>query len=704
MAETDGAEPTAQPMVIPGRSMAILYGTETGNSEDIAHELGDMAERLHFQTTVDEMNSFTLVRGLRYSSVLETCRLTGGQKDLLQYTLVIFVCSTTGQGDIPGNAMELWKNLLRKRLPLGCLGTLRFTIFGLGDSSYPKFNWAARKLHRRLTQLGASEFYPSGEGDERHDDGIDSIYLPWHQGLRATLLADYALPTSVEPIPEGVQLPPKMLLRFAFKDGDGKAVDKSDRTAGVGGLLKQAASYLTEALDPKNIGLDGSESARHSELPPPDLLPIPGSRVARVSQNKRVTPREHWQDVREFKLSVELDHADHLDVGPGSTLIVYPKNYPQDVQALIDLMEWNEVADRPLEWVSYVGPNSLEQDVTTHFQKPGKIHARQGATLRYLLTNNFDITAVPTRRFLKELVYYTSDQLEKERLLEFISKENADEFYDYTFRPRRTILEALSDFPKVKIPFERVIDTFPVIRGREFSIANGAETLKAGPDTNVIDVHILAALVQYRTIIRKPREGFCSRYLKTLPEGTSVKVKIKRNSSSLMADHNLDTRPLITIATGTGIAPIKHMIEDRFSRTTPSTRGETVLFFGCRNENADYHYRDYWEAQQGLEVIPAFSRDPVKDNTAVNTGASDGQIPDYDAGKNYVQHQIRRHARRVAELVAKDAMICVCGNSGRMPKSVREALIDSIVLGGLTDNREDAEKIFLKLKFWQETW
>jgi sulfite reductase alpha subunit-like flavoprotein len=145
------------------------------------------------------------------------------------------------------------------------------------------------------------------------------------------------------------------------------------------------------------------------------------------------------------------------------------------------------------------------------------------------------------------------------------------------------------------------------------------------------------------------------------------------------------------------------MIEDRFSRTTPSTRGETVLFFGCRNEHADYYYRDYWESQQGLEVIPAFSRDPVPP-TPGDIVDSGNQIPDYDAGKNYVQHQIRRHARRVAELVAKDAMICVCGNSGRMPKSVREALIDSIVLGGLTDNKEEAEKTFLKLKFWQETW
>lgn len=61
MAASDAFEADAQPLVIPGRRMAILYGTETGNSEDIAHELGDMAERLHFQTAVDEMNSFSLV-------------------------------------------------------------------------------------------------------------------------------------------------------------------------------------------------------------------------------------------------------------------------------------------------------------------------------------------------------------------------------------------------------------------------------------------------------------------------------------------------------------------------------------------------------------------------------------------------------------------------------------------------------------------
>ena len=34
-----------------------------------------------------------------------------------------------------------------------------------------RFNWAARKLHKRLVQLGANELYPRGEADEQHEEG-----------------------------------------------------------------------------------------------------------------------------------------------------------------------------------------------------------------------------------------------------------------------------------------------------------------------------------------------------------------------------------------------------------------------------------------------------------------------------------------------------------------------------------------------------
>ena len=58
MSQHDGA---AIEPVLAHRRMAILYGTETGNSEEIAEELGEMAERLRFDTVVATMNSLTLV-------------------------------------------------------------------------------------------------------------------------------------------------------------------------------------------------------------------------------------------------------------------------------------------------------------------------------------------------------------------------------------------------------------------------------------------------------------------------------------------------------------------------------------------------------------------------------------------------------------------------------------------------------------------
>jgi sulfite reductase alpha subunit-like flavoprotein len=49
------------------RNALILYGSETGNSQDVAEQLGRMAERLHFVTRVGEMDLVEIVRPLFYA-------------------------------------------------------------------------------------------------------------------------------------------------------------------------------------------------------------------------------------------------------------------------------------------------------------------------------------------------------------------------------------------------------------------------------------------------------------------------------------------------------------------------------------------------------------------------------------------------------------------------------------------------------------
>lgn len=58
------------PSTPPRRSALVLYGSETGNSQEVAEELGALAERLHFHTHVGEMNEYrpvSLYLSIRYA-------------------------------------------------------------------------------------------------------------------------------------------------------------------------------------------------------------------------------------------------------------------------------------------------------------------------------------------------------------------------------------------------------------------------------------------------------------------------------------------------------------------------------------------------------------------------------------------------------------------------------------------------------------
>ena len=44
------------------RTALVLYGSETGNAQDVAEELGKLMERLRFATYVDYLNAVKPVR------------------------------------------------------------------------------------------------------------------------------------------------------------------------------------------------------------------------------------------------------------------------------------------------------------------------------------------------------------------------------------------------------------------------------------------------------------------------------------------------------------------------------------------------------------------------------------------------------------------------------------------------------------------
>ena len=59
------------------------------------------------------------------------------------------VVATCGQGEFPGNCKEFWKQLSDKNLPSDYLKDVKFSVFGLGDSSYVYFNESAKLINER---------------------------------------------------------------------------------------------------------------------------------------------------------------------------------------------------------------------------------------------------------------------------------------------------------------------------------------------------------------------------------------------------------------------------------------------------------------------------------------------------------------------------------------------------------------------------
>lgn len=122
-----------------------------------------------------------------------------------------------------------------------------------------------------------------------------------------------------------------------------------------------------------------------------------------------------------------------------------------------------------------------------------------------------------------------------------------------------------------------------------------------------------------------------------------------------------------------------------------ATVGKSLLFFGCRNENADYFYNEEWESigqSLPLQVFPAFSRDQSQ--------------------KMYVQDLIREHSTEAFKLLHDfEGTVYVCGSSGKMPIAVRAALVVAFQEGGSMDHQsaeEYLEQMEKEGRYKQETW
>ncbi|XP_016042948.1 NADPH-dependent diflavin oxidoreductase 1 isoform X2 [Erinaceus europaeus] len=524
---------------MPNPGLLVLFGSQTGTAQDVSERLGREARRRRLDCRVQALDSYPVV-------------------NLINEPLVIFVCATTGQGDPPDNMKSFWKFLFRKNLPLTSLCQMDFAVLGLGDSSYAKFNFVAKKLHRRLLQLGGSALLPVCLGDDQHELGPDAAVDPWLHELWEKVLRLYPILPGLDVIPPGVPLPSTFTLRF----------------------LQEAPTACSEeqhaaTTDPANT--------------PSELQPF----LAPMVTNQRVTGPSHFQDVRLIEFDIT---GSRLSFSAGSVVLIQPENTDSHVRRFCEVLG--------LDPDQYFTLQAREPGVSCPVQLP------QPCMLRHLVARYLDIASVPRRSFFELLACLSPHELEREKLQEFSSAQGQEDLHEYCNRPRRTILEVLCDFPHTAaaIPPDYLLDLIPRIRPRAFSIAS---SLLVHPSR----LQILVAVVQYQTRLREPRRGLCSSWLASLDPGKGlVRVPLWVRPGGLTFPKTPDT-PVIMVGPGTGVAPFRAAVQERVAQSMtglPCASPGNILFFGCRWRDQDF----YWEAEwRGLEergclvLITAFSRE-----------------------------------------------------------------------------------------------
>ena len=321
--------------------------------------------------------------------------------------LVVCVVSTTGEGEVPDNMRLFWRFLLRKDLPAGSLQATRHACFGLGDSTYPKFCFAAKRLHRRLEQLGSRTLTPLGLGDDQDGLGIDQALGPWLDSLWPSVLEMLPPPPSLAPIPDSECLPPRY------------SVVELDPAAAV-------TAPPATVFDP--VGYSHCQGGTESYCA---RRPFP----AHVLANTRLTA-DGPRDVRHISLDLG---GSGLEYAPGDAVAVQPRNPPDKTFALI---------------------RSLGLEPQTRVEiAPAVPHApplpARHWTVGELFSHHLDLFGVPRRSFFATLAHFATDPQQRERLEEFASVKGASDLLEYCQRPRRTYAEVLLDFKSARRAWRR---------------------------------------------------------------------------------------------------------------------------------------------------------------------------------------------------------------------------------------------------------
>jgi sulfite reductase (NADPH) flavoprotein alpha-component len=275
------------------------------------------------------------------------------------------------------------------------------------------------------------------------------------------------------------------------------------------------------------------------------------------------------------------------------------------------------------------------------------VTAVRGRTLREVLAEEVSLSPAPDRLF--ELISFLSGGTQRAKAQALAAGEDPD-----GDAATLDVLAALQKFAGVRPHPEALVEILEPLQPRLYSISS---SIKANPGR----VSLTVDAVRY-VVGRRRRLGVASTFLGYRAQpGAKVRVYVQRaHAFALPAD---PARPVIMVGPGTGVAPFRAFLQDRWADRAP---GRNWLFYGHQRQATDFFYADELEAMKKAGVLTRLSL----------AWSRDGRE------KIYVQERMRENGAEIWRWLEDGAHFYICGDARRMAKDVEAALVDVIAAHG----------------------